>query len=55
MPEGFPVVHSSCRRALLRRSPYVVYFVSTPELISVVACVHASRDPRRWQERPGDS
>ena len=52
MPERFPIVHQTCRRTLLRRFPYGVYFVPTAELISVVACMHARRDPRRWQERP---
>jgi plasmid stabilization system protein ParE len=51
MPERFPVVHLTSRRALLRRFPYGLYFVPTAELISVVACMHAHRDPRRWQER----
>jgi len=27
MPERFPVVHAQCRRALLRRFPYGIYFV----------------------------
>ena len=53
MPERFPVVHAQCRRALLRRFPYGIYFVPTAELISVVACMHARRDPRRWEERVG--
>jgi len=54
MPERFPVVHAQCRRALLRRFPYGIYFVPTAELISVVACMHARRDPRRWEERVGE-
>ncbi len=29
MPERFPVVHPVCRRALLRRFPYGVYFELT--------------------------
>jgi plasmid stabilization system protein ParE len=53
MPERYPVVRGEARRALLRRFPYGVYFVATPDLISVVACMHARRDPRRWQERIG--
>ena len=51
MPERFPVVQMQCRRALLRRFPYGIYFVDSAELISVVACMHARRDPRRWEER----
>ena len=53
MPERFPLVHHEVRRALLRRFPYAVCFVATADLISVVACMHARRDPRRWEERVG--
>lgn len=53
MPARYPLVHREARRALLRRFPYAVYFVATPKLISVVACMHARRDPRRWEERVG--
>jgi plasmid stabilization system protein ParE len=51
MPERYPIVYGEARRALLRRFPYGVYFVLTPGLVSVIACMHARRDPRRWQER----
>jgi plasmid stabilization system protein ParE len=51
MPERYPIVCGEARRALLRRFPYGVYFVLTPGLVSVIACMHARRDPRRWQER----
>ena len=53
MPERFPLVYREARRAFLRRFPYAVYFVAAPDLISVVACMHARRDPRRWEERVG--
>ena len=43
MPERFPVIHPQCRRALLRRFPYAVYFVPSADLISVVAsCTRAA-------------
>ena len=51
MPERYPTVHREARRALLRRFPYGVYFVVTPGSVSIVACMHARRDPRCWQER----
>lgn len=51
MPERYPLVRGRARRALLRRFPYAVYFVATPDLVSVFACLHARRDPRRWRER----
>jgi plasmid stabilization system protein ParE len=51
MPERYPVVRGRARRALLRRFPYAVYFVATPDLVSIFACLHARRDPRHWRER----
>jgi toxin ParE1/3/4 len=51
MPARFPEVHLHCRRALLRRFPYALYFVLLAETVSVIACMHASRDPRRWEGR----
>lgn len=54
LPERFPAALRECRCALLRRFPYAVYFVATPDRISVVACMHAHRDPRRWEERVGE-
>jgi plasmid stabilization system protein ParE len=52
-PDRFPQVYRQGRRALVRRFPYAVYFVSTATTIQVVACMHVRRDPRRWQERVG--
>jgi len=51
MPERCPRVRQECRRALLRRFPYAIFFIPTPEVVSVIACLHVSRDPRRWHER----
>ena len=51
MPDRYPVVRGKARRALLRRFPYAVYFIATPELISVFACLHARRDPGHLRER----
>jgi hypothetical protein len=36
---------------LRARFPYAVYFVSAATAIRVLACMHAKRDPRRWQRR----
>ena len=51
MPERFPLVHRGCRRTLLRRFPYAIYFVPSSEAIYVIACMHAGRHPRSWRER----
>jgi plasmid stabilization system protein ParE len=50
-PRQFPIVFKSVRRALLRRFPYSLFFVLEDETVLVIACFHASRDPRHWQER----
>ena len=48
-PRQFAILHRETRRCLLRRFPYGLYFRMSGEDIVVVACFHASRDPRRWQ------
>ena len=50
-PLRYPVIRRNTRRALLRRFPYSVYFRVYDEVIVVVACMHARRNPRRWQVR----
>jgi plasmid stabilization system protein ParE len=51
-PEAFPVVHRATRRALIiRRFPYGLFYRLHGDTIVIVACMHANRDPRRWQRR----
>ena len=51
-PAQFPAVHKNIRRALLRRFPYALLFVTEPDdSITVIACFHGSRDPAHWQRR----
>jgi len=51
-PQQFPVVHKDIRRALLRLFPYSLFLVIEPtETLTVIACFHASRNPKRWQRR----
>jgi len=45
-PFIYPVVYRGMRRAVLRRFPYLVYFVVSGDTVSVTACLHAARDPR---------
>ncbi len=57
-PQRFPVVHRDgdleVRRARLRRFPFGLFFIwnhrETGDT-SVIACLHARRDPRRWLRR----
>lgn len=50
-PRQFPVVFENVRRALVRRFPYSLFFVIEKDVLVVIACFHASRDPSRWQKR----
>lgn len=50
-PLQFPVVRHEIRRAIVRRFPYSIFFVAKPSLISVLAVMHHSRAPVRWQSR----
>jgi plasmid stabilization system protein ParE len=50
-PERHALVHRNVRRALLRRFPYGLFYVHDQDRIHIIACFHASRDPRAWQAR----
>jgi plasmid stabilization system protein ParE len=51
-PEAYPVLHRNTRRALIpQRFPYALFYRLYGDTIVVVACMHAKRDPRRWQRR----
>jgi plasmid stabilization system protein ParE len=51
-PEAFPVLHRNTRRALIpQRFPYGRFYRVFDDTIVIVACMHAKRDPRRWQRR----
>jgi len=51
LPASFPVAKDHIRRALVHRFPYIVYFRSDPQHVTVLAVLHAARDPRTWQRR----
>jgi toxin ParE1/3/4 len=50
-PESHPVVHRDIRRALMKRFPYGLFYVREADLITILACFHAKRDPVIWKER----
>jgi plasmid stabilization system protein ParE len=53
-PESLSVVHRDLRRAMVRgRFPYALYFSLSGGTVTVAACVHARRNPRRWHVREG--
>jgi plasmid stabilization system protein ParE len=47
-PELYSRVRGLIRRAVLRRFPYLLFYVVEDERVVVIACLHASRDPETW-------
>jgi plasmid stabilization system protein ParE len=54
LPESNPVVYWDIRRALLRRFPHSIFYVYEGDVVTVLACFHAKRDPAHWKERARD-
>jgi plasmid stabilization system protein ParE len=50
-PRRYRVIHRDTRRANVRRFPYGLFYRIIDADIVVIACFHASRDPRQWQVR----
>ena len=50
-PKMFPVVHRYTRRAIIHRFPFGIYYRTEKESIIIVAVMHGSRHPKRWQKR----
>jgi plasmid stabilization system protein ParE len=50
-PERCQLIQETIRRALVRRFPYAVFFVTESSRIVVLAVFHCARDPEEWQRR----
>jgi toxin ParE1/3/4 len=50
-PQRYPSARGEVRRALVRRFPYALYFITEPDETVVLACLHVRRDPHVWQSR----
>jgi plasmid stabilization system protein ParE len=50
-PQMYPVVYKNFRRALLRRFPYSVFYITEPSLALVIGVVHQARDESTWKRR----
>jgi plasmid stabilization system protein ParE len=50
-PFAYPVVVGAARRAPMRRFPFNVVYRVTDDEILIVACFHASRDPKKLRKR----
>jgi plasmid stabilization system protein ParE len=50
-PEAFPKKHGAVRRAILKQSYYIVYFLIEIDRIVVLAVLDGRRDPREIRSR----
>jgi plasmid stabilization system protein ParE len=50
-PNQYKTVHKNVRRALVRRFPYGIYYIVIENTVSVIAVIHARRNPDHWQSR----
>jgi len=50
-PEMHSIVYSNCRRALVRRFPYSVFYERSGNAITVYAVFHNSQNPQKWRRR----
>jgi len=53
-PEAWPLLSPTTRRLLLRRFPYGIIYTLRNDRVLVIALMHRSRNPIRWQERIRD-
>ena len=50
-PAIYSVVYKEVRRVLIRRFPFGVFFIDGETKISVLAVLHARRNPKTWKSR----
>lgn len=50
-PATYSVVYKEVRRVLIHRFPFGVFFIESNESISVLAVLHARRNPKAWKSR----
>ena len=50
-PDAHQIVHGEARRALLRKFPYALFYLTREDTIVVLACFHVKRSPADWQRR----
>ena len=50
-PYMYAVVQRHIRRAVIHRFPFGIYYLIEEDSLVVVAVMHGSRHPKRWQQR----
>ena len=50
-PSLYPLVHRDTHRALIHRFPFGIFYRIERGFIVIIAVMHGSRNPKRWQKR----
>jgi plasmid stabilization system protein ParE len=50
-PKRCPKYYREVRRLVMKRFPYLIYFIELDEYIRIVSVFHAKRNPRIWKRR----
>ena len=50
-PQMCPALHRETRRAVIHKFPFGLYYRVDSGLVTIVAVMHGSRDPNKWQKR----
>jgi plasmid stabilization system protein ParE len=50
-PKLYPEIHRQTRRAILQRFPFGVFYRIKGTVVSIIAVMHSSRDPKQWMTR----
>ncbi|MCP4404277.1 MAG: type II toxin-antitoxin system RelE/ParE family toxin [bacterium] len=50
-PNLYPVELRDVRKVLVRRFPYVIYYITNAESIVILAVFHVKRNPIQWKLR----
>lgn len=50
-PQRYRKIHGNIRRILIERFPFGIFFIEDEQHISVLAVLHARRNPSTWKGR----
>ncbi len=50
-PKRWKIVKNQVRQCILQRFPFLIFYISTPKQIFIVAFAHNKRKPNYWQSR----
>ncbi len=50
-PKMHEKVYEDCRRGLVRRFPYAVFYEYAVGTVTVYCVFHTAQDPRKWRQR----